>query len=51
VLNDIKFHAFLAGKNYTYKYGYSYGYGYRKGQGYYEEDTMEKRKWWKRMWR
>jgi capsular exopolysaccharide synthesis family protein len=51
VLNDIKFHAFLAGKNYTYKYGYSYGYGYRRGQGYYEEDTMEKRKWWKRIWR
>ncbi len=49
VLNDIKFHAFLAGKNYTYKYGYSYGYGYRKGQGYYEEDGEEKRKWWKRI--
>ena len=48
VLNDIKFHAFLGGKNYTYKYGYSYGYGYRTGQGYYEEDGEVKRKWWRR---
>lgn len=50
VLNDIKFHAFFAGKNYTYKYGYSYGYGYRSGQGYYEEDEDQKPgKWWRRI--
>lgn len=48
VLNDTKLKRSGYGR-YSYTYGYGYGYGRSYGSGYYTDEGLRKRKWWKRL--
>lgn len=48
VLNDTKLKKSGYGR-YNSTYGYGYGYGQAYGRGYYTDEGVRKRKWWKRL--